>query len=109
MYSCLGTFTNSKEIAKLLLLVANNVSRAGNSLIRSSLILSLLIRSSLIRSFYGNQMSNCERFAQIAPDKWANQDKFAHDKWANERFAQKNLAKKSKINFFCMLYIGFLI
>ena len=34
-------------------------TRAGN----------LLIRSSLIRSFRSNQMSNCEQFAQIAQDK----------------------------------------
>ena len=32
----------------------------------------------LIRSFCSNQMSDCERFAQVA-----------HDKWANERFAKK--------------------
>ena len=36
-------------------------NRAGN----------LLIWSSLIRSFRPNQMSDCERFAQIALDKWA--------------------------------------
>ena len=37
-------------------------------------ICSSLIRSSLIRSFrsfYSNQMSDCERFSQIAQDKWA--------------------------------------
>ena len=74
-----------------------------------------------------NQMSNCERFAQIAQDKWttlskslrslrgneppwanhsgrwrqmSNLEQFAqvaHDKWANERFAQKNF---NKIVFF---------
>ena len=31
----------------------------------------LLIAHSLIRSFRSNKMSNCERFAQIAQDKWA--------------------------------------
>ena len=31
----------------------------------------------------------------------------AHDKWANEGFAQKILAKKSKILFFSMFYIRF--
>ena len=36
-----------------------SLTRAGNS----------LIRSSLIHSFRSNQMSNCERFAQIAQDK----------------------------------------
>ena len=94
-------------------------SRAGNSLIRSS-----LIRSSLIRSFRSNQMSDCERFAQIAQDKWATVSEslrslrgnerpwanrsgrsrqmsdheqvaqVAQRKWANEWFAQKILAKK---------------
>ena len=123
--------------------------RAGNSLIAHSLIRSFahslithslihsfthsLIHSfthSLIHSFHSfcsfclNQMSNCERFAQIGQDKlatvskslmsliskerpWANhsgpswqmgdRERFAqvaHDKWANERFAQKILAKK---------------
>ena len=38
-------------------------------------------------------MSNRERFAQVP-----------HDKWGNEQFAQKNLAKKSKILFFSMFY-----
>ena len=76
--------------------------------------------NSLICSFWPKQMSNCERFAQIAQDKWAtvseslrslktneqswanrsgrscqmsNREQFtqvAHDKWANEPFAQKN-------------------
>ena len=30
-----------------------------------------LIAHSLIRSFRSNQMRDCERFAQIAQDKWA--------------------------------------
>ena len=63
--------------------------RAGNS----------LIRSSLIHSFCSNQMSDCERFAQITQDKWATVSEslislklnercerithLAHQKWAN--------------------------
>ena len=43
-------------------------------------------------------MSDRERFAQVS-----------HDKLANERFAKKILAKKSKILFFCMFYLGFLL
>ena len=88
--------------------------RAGN----------LLICSSLICSFCSTQMSYCERFAQIAQDKWAtvsislrllrgnewpwanhsgcsrkmsDREQFAqvaHDKWVNEGSAPKNLAKK---------------
>ena len=70
----------------------------------------LLIAHSLIRSFRSNQMSDCERFAQIAQDKWATVSKslrslrgnerseriahFAPKKLANEQFAQKTLAKK---------------
>ena len=79
--------------------------------------------NSLICSFRSNQMSDCERFAQIAQDKWAtmseslrsliskdwlwancsgrswqmsDREQFAqvtHDKWANEQFTQKSLAK----------------
>ena len=79
---------------------------------------------SLICSFRSNQMSDCERFAHIAQDKWAtvseslrslrgNEQPWAnrsgrsrqlsdceqfaqvtHDKWANEQFAQQILAKK---------------
>ena len=83
---------------------------AGNSLIRSSLICSF-------RSFV---LSDCEQFAQIAQDKWAtvseslrslktNERPWAirsgrAEKWANERFAQKNLAKKSKILFYYVLF-----
>ena len=43
-------------------------------------------------------MSDPERFARVAQRKWAN-----------ERFAQKILAKKSKILFFSMFYIRFFI
>ena len=98
-----------------------------------------LIAHSLIHSFPSNQMSDCERFAQIAQDKcatvrdslrslrgnerpWANgsgcsrqtsnRERFAqvaHDKWANDRFTQKNLAKKSKILFISLFYIHFFI
>ena len=42
------------------------------------------------------QMSDRERFAQVA-----------HDKWVNERFTQKFWLKKSKILFFSMFYIRF--
>ena len=69
-------------------------------------------------------MSNCERITQVAQDKWAIRSKslrslmtnerprerfaqVAHDKWAIEQFAQKSLAKKSKILFFSMFYIRF--
>ena len=82
------------------------------------------IRSFAHLTFSSNQMSNCERFAQISQDKWAtvseslrslreNEQSWAnrsgcsrqmsnHErcnqvvqrKWENERFAQKMLAKK---------------
>ena len=101
-------------------------SRAGNS----------LIRSSLICSFCSNQMSYCERFAQIAQDKWAtvseslrllktnerlwvnhsgrswqmsDRERFAqvaHDKWANERFAQKNLKSYFLVCFIKVFFIS---
>ena len=58
----------------------------------------MVIRSLLIRSFAHLLKSN-ERL-------WANRS--GHDKWANELFAQKMLAKKSKILFFSMFYTGFL-
>ena len=87
--------------------------RAGN----------LLIRSLLIRSFCSNQMSDCERFAQITQDKWVTVNEPFRSlrgnerPWANlsgrsrqmsnslrllrwnEQFAQKILAKKFKILF----------
>ena len=37
-----------------------------------SLIAHSLIAHSLIRSNLSGQMSECERFAQVAQDKWAN-------------------------------------
>ena len=43
-------------------------------------------------------MSDCERFAQVTQRKWGN-----------EQFAQKIWLKKSKILFFSMFYIRFLI
>ena len=63
----------------LLSIFQNNICRAGNLLIRSSLIhwfahrsfTHSLIAHSLICSFCSNQMSGCELFAQIAQDKWA--------------------------------------
>ena len=42
------------------------------SLIAHSLIAHSLIAHSLIRSNRSGQMSECERFAQVAQDKWAN-------------------------------------
>ena len=53
--------------------------RAGNSLILSSLIAHLLIHS-----FRSNQMSDCERFAQIAQDKWATVSKLIRSLKTNE-------------------------
>ena len=83
-----------------------------------------------------NQMSDCERFAQIAQIKWANvseslrlliskewpwanrsgrslqmshREQFAqvtHDKWANKRFAQNNLTITI---FFGTFYLRFFI
>ena len=100
--------------------------RAGNSLICSSLIL-----SSLIRSFRSNQMSNCERFPQIEWP-WANRSgcseemsdleriaQLAQDKWVtlrdslrslrgNERMSDwlnKFWLKKSKILFYYLCFI----
>ena len=80
-----------------------------------------------------NELSDCERFSQIATMSeslrslkknvrplanpsgysWQMSDReqlaqVAHDKWVNERFARKNFAKKSKILFFSMFYIGVL-
>ena len=49
--------------------------RAGNS----------LIRSSLICSFCSNQMSDCERFAQITQDKWAIMSELLRSLKGNER------------------------
>ena len=94
-----------------------------------------LIAHLLICSLPSNQMSDCERFAQITQDKWATVSKWlrslktneqpwangsgrswqksdrerfaqvAHDKWANELFAQKIWLTKYKILFFSMFYI----
>ena len=70
-----------------------------------SLIAHSLIAHSLIRSNRSGQMSKCERFAQVAQDKRAN-ERIAWFFWANrsfslsltknERFAKKN----GKILFF---------
>ena len=99
----------------------------------------LLITHLLIRSFCSNQMSDYERFTQIAQDKWATVSellrslKTNEQPWANpsgrswqmsdrEQITQvlmineqmsdslkKNLAKKSKILFFSIIYKGFFI
>ena len=104
------------------------ITRAGN----------LPICSSLIRSFCSNQISDCERFAQIAKDKWvtvseslrslktneqlwvnrtdrsrqmSDRERFAqtaHDKWVNEQFAQKNLPKNLK-SYFSVCFIYFFL
>ena len=69
--------------------------RAGNSLICSSLICSF-------RSFCSNQMSDCERFAQIAQDKWATVSeslrslKTNERSWANRSFLGKKRAIRSE-------------
>ena len=95
----------------------------------------LLIAHSLSCSFCSNQMSDCERLAQIAQDKrvtvsdslrslrgnkqpWANNSgrsrqminreqlaQVAHDKWGNERFAQKMLAQKNLKSCFFVCFI----
>ena len=94
----------------------------------------LLIAHSLSCSFCSNQMSDCERLAQIAQDKWAtvsdslrslrgnkqpwannsgrsrqmiNREQLAqvaHDKWGNERFAQKMLAQKKSKILFLSMF-----
>ena len=101
-----------------------------NLLIFSSLICSfahrsfthLLIRSSLIHSFAhllfrSNKMSDCERFAQIARDKWATVRKSLRSLKTNERpwairsgfseemsdLLKKCWLKKSKILFYYVL------
>ena len=95
----------------------SKLDRIGNLLICSSLICSLLIRLNC-----SDQMSDCERLAQIAQDKWATVSEslrlnerqwanrwgrswqksnceifpqFAHDKWANERITCFFLANRS--------------
>ena len=50
------------------------------------------------RSVRSRQMRDREQFAQVA-----------HDKWANEQLLKKCWLKKSKILFFSMFYICFLI
>ena len=45
----------------------------------------MLIRSSLINSFRSNQMSDCERFAQIAQDKWATLSELLRSLRGNEQ------------------------
>ena len=97
-------------------------SRAGNSLICSSLIRSFA--HSLIRWFVdllvllksndrllairSRQMSDRDWIAQVVQRKWATVSKSlrSHDKWSNEQFAIKILAKKSKIIFLvCFIYV----
>ena len=71
-------------VGRTLLSFRRAKGRAGNS----------LICSSLIRSFRSNQMRDCERFAQIAQEKWATvSESFIcsfHSNQMNdcERFAQ---------------------
>ena len=50
-----------------------------------------LIAHSLIRSFCSNQMSDCERFTQIAQDKWATVSellRFSKEMNGREQIAQ---------------------
>ena len=66
-----------------------------------------LIRSSLIRSFRSNQMSDFERFAQIAQDKWATVSESLRSLRGNERMSdllKKFWLKKSKILFHYVLF-----
>ena len=71
------------------------------------------IRSFTHRSFRSNQSSYCERFAQIAQDKWATVSKLLRSLKTNERpwairsGCSEEMAKKSKILFFSMFYIRF--
>ena len=61
---------------------------------------------SLICSDRFNQMSDCERFAQIAQDKWATVSDSLRSHMINERFAQILLTKSLKSFFwyiFCTL------
>ena len=50
-----------------------------------SLITHSLIAHLLILSFRSNQMSDCERFAQIAQDKWATVSESLRSLKTNER------------------------
>ena len=75
--------------------------RAGNSLIRSSLLfahLLILLKSNerllAIRSDWPRQMSDHERITQVAKDIWATVINFLRSLKGNEQFAKKNLAKK---------------
>ena len=95
--------------------------RAGNSLIRS--FAHSLITHLLICSFRSNQMSDCERFAQIVQDKWATvieslfflaNRSFAHffskkrvihseNRWANSQPWQKLTYLNSA--WYCRAYV----
>ena len=98
-------------------------SRAGNSLICSSLIchfanIKWATASDSLRSLKTNERlwANCsgcsyqksdrEQIAQGAHDKWATVSDSLRSLMINEQFAQKLLVK---ILFFSMFYIGFLI
>ena len=50
----------------------------------------------LIRSFRSNQMSDCERFAQIAQDKWATVSESLRSLMINEQMSNslKKFGKK---------------
>ena len=66
------------------------------------------ISDSLIPSFY----ERCERFAQVAQDKWATLSELLRLLMTNEwpwTIRSKNLAKKSKILFLSMFYIRLFI
>ena len=62
----------------------------------------------LIRSFRSNQMSNHERIAQVAQDKWATVSNSLRSLRGNEQMSdslKKIWLTKSNILFFSMLYI----
>ena len=62
-----------------------------------------LIAHSLIRSFRSNQMSNCERFTQIAQDKWATVSKSLRSlrgnewPWANHSGRSEEMSNPERI------------
>ena len=70
----------------------------------------LLIAHLLIRSFCSNQMSDCERIAQVAHDKKATVSNSHRSLMINERMSdllKKIWIKNLKSYFYSMFYIGF--
>ena len=65
---------------------------------------------SLIHSFSSNQMSDCERFTQIAKDKWATVSDLLRTLRGNKQMSdslKKNLLKKIKSCFLVCFFIQF--